>query len=258
MIKILEPHTRLEMPDCVLLDFDGTISKLRLGWEQVMQQYMMECIPGDPEEVAVLAERYIDESAGIQTILQMRWMAQQVQERGGKALDAWEYKAEFGERMLYTVRKRKEDIALGRASADRYLVPGARELLQTLKDRGVSLYLASGTDDEQVILEAQTLQVADFFEEIAGAPHRVEGCPKEAALRKLMRPDSKMLVAGDGRVELQLARQSGAVALGIASWDCFDDLPQGLNPIKEKRLSSAGAHALVPDYTDLEQILQWL
>lgn len=255
---VLREHTKNGLPDCAVFDFDGTISKLRCGWEETMREYMLECIPGNAKEVTELAEKYIDESAGIQTILQMRWMAEQVALRGGNALDAWDYKAEFGERLLKAVRRRKREIEDGVSSAERYLVPGAKAFLTYLKQNGVKLYLASGTDDADVCREAAALGVMDYFDEVAGAPHMEEGCPKEATLRKLIRPDAKMLVVGDGKVEIRLGREANALTLGVASWDRFDDLPTEPNPLKEKRLDNAGAHALVADYRDLGEIIQWI
>lgn len=255
---ILKEHTKIGLPDYVVFDFDGTISKLRCGWETEMRAFMLECIPGEPDEVAALAEKYIDESAGIQTILQMRWMAQQVALRGGNAMDAWDYKAEFGERMLKAVRERRLEIQSGKASEDRYLVPGSKDFLSYLKNNGAKLYLASGTDDEDVCCEAAALGVLDYFDEVAGAPHMAERCPKEATLRKLIRPGSKMMVVGDGKVEIRLGREAGALTLGVASWDRFDDLTAELNPIKEKRLGGADAHALIADYRDLNAIIQWM
>lgn len=255
---VLQEHAKIGLPDCAVFDFDGTISKLRCGWEETMREYMLECIPGDTEEVTELAEKYIDESAGIQTILQMRWLAEQVALRGGNALDAWEYKAEFGERLLKAVRRRKQEIEDRISPAERYLVPGAKAFLTYLKQNGVKLYLASGTDDADVRREATALGVLDYFDEVAGAPHMAEGCPKEATLRKLIRADSKMLVVGDGKVEIRLGREANALTLGIASWDRFEDLQVEPNPLKEKRLAGVGAHALIADYRDLDAIAQWI
>jgi phosphoglycolate phosphatase-like HAD superfamily hydrolase len=125
-----------EPVSAALFDFDGTISVLRCGWENVMESFMVELIegsagcaesaehtehtgrtgraesagraggagagwesgggPGGASEgdssggpgtgpgggVRDMVRRYIDESAGIQTIFQMKWLAEQVQARG--------------------------------------------------------------------------------------------------------------------------------------------------------------------------------
>ena len=51
MIQILKEHTPIQKPDLILLDFDGTISKLRTGWYDVMRDLMVDYIPGDKEQV---------------------------------------------------------------------------------------------------------------------------------------------------------------------------------------------------------------
>ena len=257
-MKILEAHERIYKPDFVMFDFDGTISKLRCGWEEVMREYMLACIPGEPEKIAALAEHYIDESAGIQTIAQMRWLAEQVARYGGSALDPWDYKDAFNERLMQRVLERKHLLQSGAADTELFLVPGSRCFLEAFKALHVPMFLASGTDDADVRSEAAALRVDGYFDEIAGAPHRVDGCAKKATLRKLLRPGEKMLIVGDGKVEIRLGREAGAVTLGIASWDRFENLTANLNPIKENRLTQSGAHALTADYSDAETILNWL
>lgn len=70
-MEILQPHRKLDRLDAAVFDFDGTLSKLRAGWEGVMEPLMCELIPGDPDEVRALVKKYIDDSTGIQTIFQI-------------------------------------------------------------------------------------------------------------------------------------------------------------------------------------------
>ena len=61
----------------VLFDFDGTISTLRTGWEEVMRTVMFRYLShGQAPSPALRAEidAYIEESTGIQTIYQMKWL----------------------------------------------------------------------------------------------------------------------------------------------------------------------------------------
>ena len=63
----------------VLFDFDGTISTLRTGWEEVMRTVMFRYLShGQAPSPALRAEidAYIEESTGIQTIYQMKWLAE--------------------------------------------------------------------------------------------------------------------------------------------------------------------------------------
>ena len=82
-----------------VLDFDGTLSVIREGWERVMVPLMVEMIVGTEGDadgaVRRLVERYVDESTGVQTILQMEWLAKTVAERRGvaQALSPQEYRS---------------------------------------------------------------------------------------------------------------------------------------------------------------------
>ena len=79
----------------ILFDFDGTISTLRCGWELVMKPLMLEMISGDhpvTPELEREVEEYIDASTGIQTIHQMKWLAESVATKGmnpGAPTDPW-------------------------------------------------------------------------------------------------------------------------------------------------------------------------
>lgn len=258
MIQVLKDHVPMQKPDLVLLDFDGTISKLRTGWYDVMRELMVDHIPGDKAQVKKEAEAYIDESTGIPTIRQMQWLARQVAERGEKALEAWEYKKEFAARLRQTIEQRKKSILSGEKDAEYYLVPGSIAFLKTIKEKGIPIYVASGTDDADVRSEADVLGVLPYFDVVMGADPYADMCAKEEVLKKLIRPGLKMLVVGDGKVEICLGAEAGAVTLGVASWDEYENFGPGLEPVKEKRLVKAGAHALVADFTDCGEILNWL
>ena len=258
MIQILKEHTPIQKPDLILLDFDGTISKLRTGWYDVMRDLMVDYIPGDKEQVKKEAEAFIDESTGIPTIRQMQWLAKQVAARGEQAMEAWEYKKEFAARLRNTIEQRKQSIVNGEKPAEYYLVPGSVEFLKAVKEKGIPIYLASGTDDADVRSEAAALGVLDYFDVIMGADPYADMCAKEEVLKKLIRPGLKMLVVGDGKVEIRLGAEAGAVTLGVASWDEYENFGPGLEPVKERRLINAGAHALVADFTDCNEILNWL
>lgn len=257
-MKILKPHEKIPKPDFALLDFDGTISKLRNGWDVIMRDLFIDMIPGDREEVKALAEKYIDESCGIPTIRQMQFLADQVKERTGSCLEAWQYKEKFAERMMKKVNERKEEIRSGKRPAEYYLVPGSVEFIKALKARGIPILLASGTDEGDVRSEASALGVLDLFDIVCGAAVREDMCAKEQTLRKYASPDKKMLIVGDGKVEIMLGCELGAVTIGVASWDQYGELPEGFEPYKEKRLTDAGAHLLIADYRDCDAIIDWM
>ncbi len=248
----------------VVFDFDGTLSTLRQGWEAVMAPLMVEMIAGPAEATAALRAEvaaYIDRSTGVQTIHQMVWLAEAVARHGQnpRVRDAWAYKAEYHRRLLAPVMARLQRLRDGRAAADDFLIAGSRALLEALRQAGVALYVASGTDHPDVLREATALGVADYFVEIAGAPVGAMDCSKEAVLRRLVQEAGlqgpEVAVIGDGRVEIALAREAGALALGAAT----DEIARrGLNPRKYARLARAGAHAIVDDFSEPEALLAWL
>lgn len=237
-----------------LFDFDGTLSTLRRGWETVMEPLMTELLGEDSRDTV---RAYIGESAGLQTIRQMQWLAGQVRRRRGEARDPWEYKAEYNRRLMETVSRRRAALAVGTAERGDYLIAGAEALLQALSDRGIALYVASGTDDADVRAEAEALGLAGYFQTIAGAPPGAEDCPKERVIRELLRGASagdRLAVVGDGRVEIAAGRENGARTLGVAS---DEEARRGINPVKEKRLVKAGADRITGDYLALDSLLRF-
>jgi len=248
-----------------LFDFDGTISTLRHGWEGIMEPLMLEMIAGGTpidNELIIEVREYINQSVGIQTIHQMIWLAKAVKKYGrnpGASEDPWWYKAEYNKRLMDPVGKRKASISNGVKKKQSYLMKGSEEFLQALKRKGIDLYVASGTDQPDVLEEAETLGLTKYFKEIAGAPLGEIDCSKEAVLRRLIHDNQfqgqEVVVIGDGKIEITLGREAGAVTLGLAS---DEEKLCGINEAKKKRLIKAGAHAIAGDFENLDEILAWL
>ena len=248
-----------------LFDFDGTLSTLRHGWEEIMEPMMVEFIAGDTEVDDALVTRvkdYIDQSTGIQTYYQMEWLAEEVKKAGcnpGASLDPWWYKDEYNRRLMERVSRLREEILTKKTPAADYLMEGGEKLLQALKDKGVAIYVASGTDHEDVNEEARILGLDKYFTEIVGAPSRKAACSKEAVIRKLI-SDNKLqgqevVVFGDGKVEIRLGNEAQAITVGVAS---DETNLHGVNPVKRGRLITAGAYAIIGDFNELDELLTWL
>jgi len=261
---ILHPHEKKAIK-CAIFDFDGTLSTLRCGWEEVMRPLMYECITGDKQLSESESRRikaniyaYVDESTGIQTIGQMKWLANAVKEYGfnpGASDDPWFYKAEYNRRLMEYVAVERDKLIKGEIERETYLIRGSEEFLIALKNRGIKLFAASGTDEEDVIKESTALGLAKYFDEIAGSKPHSEQCSKEEVINRLLHENSEMIVIGDGKVEIQLGRENGALTLGVAS---DEQARQGVNPVKEKRLTVAGAHAIVGDFGNVDEIIKWM
>src|SRR5580704_5414692 len=133
-----------------LFDFDGTLSLIRSGWVDVMVPMMVEILvdlkSGESEaELRSIVEDFVWRLTGKETIYQMMEFAGHVTRRGGRALDPLEYKKLYLDRLWTRIHGRIEQLKAGKASPEEYMVPGARALLESLKARGLKMYLASGT-----------------------------------------------------------------------------------------------------------------
>ncbi len=237
-----------------IFDFDGTISTLRCGWENVMEKMMYKHLKESklPEsELLLLIRGYIDDSMGIQTIYQMDWLAQKVQELCNTTpLDSWAYKDEYNEELLLMVNRRKDELTSNNVDANEFLISGSINFLKMLYDKNIEIHIASGTDDADLKKEVELLGVMPYVKSVNGAPYRQKNCSKEAVIKKLlnegkMDPGSIMVV-GDGKVEIGLGKEAGAITIGIASDERNRD--HRFDKKKYAKLKSAGADYIVADF----------
>jgi len=250
-----------------IFDFDGTISILREGWEKIMEPVMIESICGDQpvtEEIVARVRKFIDDTTGIQTILQMEGLVEMVKEFGlvpkEKVLDAWGYKKIYNDRLMVPVRQRIADLQNGRQSLTNCTVAGSLDFCQQLYERQVIMYTASGTDQEDVRHEAKVLGVDGWFTGgVYGAIGTVEEYSKDKVIKEILRNNhlhgSELVVLGDGPVEIRNAKENGAIAIGIASNEVTG---RGWEARKIDRLSRAGCDLLMPDFTFGHQLLEYL
>src|SRR3954468_156150 len=129
----------------VIFDFDGTLSLIREGWPEVMTPMFLEFLPPLPGESEPERRQLVYDDImrlnGKQTIYQMMQLADRIKERGGKPLEPLWYKKEYLRRLNDRIRSRLDEIRNTKASRDRYLVHGARAILEGLCARGLPLYL---------------------------------------------------------------------------------------------------------------------
>ena len=256
-----------------VFDHDGTISTLRQGWEKIMVPVMLKAILGDEFETADEAlylkakkrvDDYIDQSTGIQTILQMEALVEMVKEFGivplDKILDKFGYKEIYNNALMELVNKRIKKFRCGQLDISDFSVKGSVEFLKELCKRGVTLYLASGTDKEDVIEEANALGYGDLFGgRIYGSVGDISKYSKKMVIEKIMADNklsgSDLVAFGDGPVEMREVRKRDGIAFGIAS----DEIRRhGLNAEKRTRLIKSGAHFVAPDFSQPDKILKIL
>jgi phosphoglycolate phosphatase-like HAD superfamily hydrolase len=159
------------------------------------------------------------------------------------------------------VNQRIDKIRHGALSAEDFTLKGAIEFLRALHGRGVHLYLASGTDQEDLEREAQFLGYAELFEgRIYGAVGDIHHEPKRTVLDNILggmqlKENDQLVTFGDGPVEIQETRKRNGIAVGVAS----DEIRRwGLNMTKRRRLIQAGAELVVPDFSQFGKLLELL
>ena len=262
-LEVANPTARVGRVRYALFDFDGTLSVIRHGWEKIMIAIMLESIcegqPPPPEIEAEVAG-YVDKSTGILTIQQMKWLEEAVGRHGiaKNRRKAGEYKRIYLERLLQPVDQRLRGLDGSQEAGEAWMVAGARDFLLQLTQRGVKLFLASGTDQEYVVREAEALGIAGLFKgQIHGAQGDSEADSKEMVIQRILAEQGlqgeELLVAGDGPVEIHYARQVGAVALGVA---CQETDCTSLDVRKRQRLLHAGADLIVSNFLHSTELVE--
>ena len=248
-----------------LFDFDGTLSLIRSGWVDVMVPMMVEILldlkTGETQpELHSVVEDFVWRLTGKETIYQMMELAAHVSRRGGRALDPLEYKKIYLDRLWLRIRERVESLRAGHASPEQYLVPGARALLESLKARGLRMYLASGTDEIYMKEEASLLDVARYFDGgVYGALDDYQSFSKKILIQRILSTTGvqggEILAFGDGYVEIEEVKQVGGVTVGVATTEPECRLVDGR---KRERLIGVGADYIIPNYLCHHQLVEML
>ena len=250
----------------VVFDFDGTISLIRDGWQNVMVPMMVDFIQTETDTtepraaLESLVVAFVDRLTGKQTIYQMMQLGEEIAKRGGTPQEPLAYKDAYNRRLLPVVEERIAALAAGTLSAEPLRVPMSLDFLRSLREMGITCYLASGTDVEFVRNEAALLGVADFFNGgIFGALREYQKFSKAMVIQKILTDfglrGSELLIVGDGYVEIENAKAVGAIAVGVAS---VEDNVYNMNADKRERLIRAGADIIIPDFRDGARLLDYL
>ncbi|MCL4402952.1 MAG: HAD hydrolase-like protein [Acidobacteria bacterium] len=227
----------------------------------MMVESLLDLKTGETEdELRLIVEDFIGRLTGKQTIYQMIELCEQIKARGGTPRDPLEYKKQYLDLLHYEIRDRIRELRDGSASPEKYLVPGARALLEALKTRGLKMYLASGTDQEYMRDEARLLDVERYFDGgVYGSLDDYKSFSKKILIQRLIASaacaGSEFLGFGDGYVEIENVKEVGGVAVGVAT-----DEPacRTVDEWKRKRLVSVGADFIIPNYLCRDELLRTL
>lgn len=276
--KPIQTRRKSAPPKIVIFDHDGTISTLRQGWEVVMRQVMLESITqGKPIEHHYLSkiehaiESMIEKTTGVQTIIQMHELVKLIKffniVEDHEVLDAQEYKDIYNTKLLEAISKKRNLVTQQVLGVEDVTIKGSVQLLSYLREIGATLYLASGTDIEDVEEEAKLLGYDTLFNGgIFGSVGDRLNDPKRVAMQSIINKITNSsqnielkdcFVFGDGAVEIREGKKHNFFTIGLAS----DEKQRfGLDIHKRRRLVLAGADMIIPDFSRLDylkQILGW-
>ncbi|MBV8817899.1 MAG: haloacid dehalogenase-like hydrolase [Acidobacteriaceae bacterium] len=265
MVESITPGATAKKARVALFDFDGTLSLIRSGWMDVMVPMMIEILAElktgeSEEELRGVVEDFVWRLTGKETIYQMIALADAVRERGGEPLEPLAYKKRYLDLLWTKIENRVEELRDGHAPPDKYLVPGARRLLESLYDRGLKMYLASGTDEVYMKEEARLLDVSRYFAGgVYGALDDFKSFSKAILIQRILSDaefhGDELLGFGDGYVEIEEVKKVGGVTVGVASEEpeC-----RAVDNWKRQRLIGVGADYIVPNFTAHDQLLSAL
>jgi bifunctional ADP-heptose synthase (sugar kinase/adenylyltransferase)/phosphoglycolate phosphatase-like HAD superfamily hydrolase len=264
---------RRGFPEAAIFDHDGTVSVLRQGWEEVMHAVMVDAVSGKPGGTGVskadgaglarirgAVSALIEKTTGIQTLAQMYRLRDMVVSFGyvkkEEVLTPEEYKRIYNTALLASMERRLKDAESGRLSIEDVTIKGSVAFLKRLVSAGTKLYLASGTDEDDVRREARLLGYAGFFAGgICGSRGDIKNDPKKLVIRNIIGEikasgrrydEGRVVVFGDGPVEMREAKKAGFFAVGVLS---DEKRRYGRNPAKRERLILGGADILIPDFS---------
>jgi len=264
MIEIIRNHWQPGRLRHAVFDFDGTLSLIREGWQQVMASVMLDELMHMPHhEAEPELHRYLMDwvirTTGQTTIRQMVHLTEEISRRGGQPQDPVIYKQKFLKRLGERIGERITAIQTGRISADDMMVPGARAMLEALCARGVRCYLVSGTDEPRVLEEAAVLQITPYFASIRGASDDPTGFSKKQFIERLVAEHRLLgpewVSIGDGGAEIEETKRAGGIGVGVASNEATR---VGVDARKRDKLIQAGADIIVPDFREHEELVAYL
>ena len=270
-IEIIRPFDGRNLTT-VLFDFDGTLSRERDGWINLMvatcSAAMVQAVPNIAVKKAVeWVINDIEGTIGIPTYQQMKRLADEISKRGGSSLSPKQYKDVYNNALVSMVKTVHRGLKNGELDIEDLRVPGSAKLLTELSEKfGTNaLFLASGTDIEPVKESVKILDYENFFKDriiASGSNGNNSDCPKKLIIEKLVEEQNlqpgQLLTFGDGVPEIEYTKKFGGVCVGVLTPDQSHYELRGQFTIEKKRerLIKAGAHLLVPDFRFPTKLLE--
>lgn len=265
-IEIIGSHLQRGAIRSALFDFDGTLSLIREGWQDVMIPMMVDILSQYAEEqeteddLYALVTDFVTQLTGKQTIYQMIRLCEEIEKRGSNPKEPLDYKYQYLDLLWQRIKDRVAGLKSGRLTPEEMLVPGSLEILENFYQRRVVMYLASGTDRPYVLDEASALGLGKYFgERIFGAIDDYENYSKAMVIQDIITTHNlhgkEFVVFGDGYVEIENTKEIGGIAIGVAT---NEKERKGIDQWKRQRLIAAGADLIIPDFREQQVLIAYL
>ena len=135
-MELCERRERTDHFEYAVLDFDGTISLIREGWQQIMVPYFIDELGKAPgarefssEAISYRVRDFVTVLTGKQTIYQCIHLAEEITALGGKPEDPQVYKDEYQRRLLLHINERIHGLENGSIDPETLTVPGTYQML---------------------------------------------------------------------------------------------------------------------------------
>lgn len=259
-VELLNTSLTLGRFRAALFDFDGTLSLLREGWAGVMAELGLRYRGISSAEARTEFEAEMLRLSGKPSIFQMRRLAELIRAAGRESPTPEQLLEQFLQNLFEIREERCRTLDRAERSAADWCVAGSHELLESLKQRGVALYLASGTDLHYVRQELAMLGLAEYFEDRVFAP--ADNTPdfhKSQVVQMMLErhriAGEQLIGFGDGYSETVEVKRVGGVTVGLATQEAGT---LGVNSLKRQMLIELRADMILADYRPVDQLAGWL
>jgi HAD superfamily hydrolase (TIGR01509 family) len=218
----------------VIFDLDGTLVGFNLDYRALRAEvkgYLAK--KGVPASVLSLKEN----------IFEMLNKAELFVKNSGKSAEAVE---QIRSEALGIAEKYELEAAMSTG-----LLSGAVEALKALKRMGLKIGLCTINSEKSASYILQRFKIAEFFDVVVtrNMVSQVKPHPEhlQVVLNTLSVVPEESVVVGDSSVDMQCARELGAIAVG---------LPTGISTVQQ--LTSQGANYIITSITDLPVLIEKL
>jgi phosphoglycolate phosphatase-like HAD superfamily hydrolase len=208
-----------------IIDYDGTLTRVRYGWEVKMKEFFLKKICANrtlsQEELTKAKEltaQWVDHAQGTTINQQMTALSEILNYFNFKhqleiLIDEFDkYSTEWEYSRMHELKEKGE--------IDSLFLNGAIDFLKNLQNEGYELHMLSGTSHEKLIYECEVLGLSNYFIHIQGyathlaSPYKLESM--RSTIAQFNYAPKHTLIIGDGLTELKAGRELGCKCLAIA------------------------------------------